>query len=264
MGMIVPMEFSKAIVRPPGASFADGLTMSRSQGRPDVHKALEQHAEYCEALRACGLELTVLPADERFPDGTFVEDTAVIASRVAVLTSPGAPTRLGEVPAVAAALRQFRPQLQQIEPPGSVDGGDICQAEEHFFIGVSARTNPAGAAQLAQILARHGYSSSLVDIRGRQHLLHLKSGLSYLGERRLVTAPGLPGTEAISAYQKVEVEATEAYAANCVRVNDVVLVAAGYPQLAARLGELDYAVRCVDMSEFRKMDGGLSCLSLRF
>jgi dimethylargininase len=254
--MIVSMEFSRAIVRLPGASFADGLTMSASQGRPDLHKALEQHAHYCQALRACGLELTVLAADEQFPDGTFVEDTAVIAARVAVLTRPGAPTRVGELAAVAAALRQFRPQLQQIDPPGSVDGGDICQAGNHFFIGVSARTNSAGAAQLAEILACHGYSSSLVDIRGQQQLLHLKSGLSYLGERRLVMVPGVPRTEAMSAYQSVEVDAAEAY--------DLVLLAAGYTQLAARLGELGYAVQVVDMSEFRKMDGGLSCLSLRF
>jgi dimethylargininase len=261
---MAPMEFSKAIARLPGTRFADGLTMSASQGRPDLRIALEQHADYCGALHDCGLELTILPADERFPDGTFVEDTAVIAPRVAVLTRPGAQSRVGEVPAVAVALRQFRQELAQIEPPGSVDGGDVCQAGNHFFIGVSARTNRAGAAQLVGILARHGYSSSLVDIRGRQNLLHLKSGLSYLGERRLLMAPGFAGTEAMSAYQRIEVDAAEAYAANCVRVNDHVLLAAGYPQLAARLGELGYAVRCVDMSEFRKMDGGLSCLSLRF
>ena len=242
----------------------DGLTTSASQGRPDIRKALVQHDEYCNALHACGVELTVLAPDERLPDGTFVEDTAVVAGRVAVATRPGAPSRLDEVSAVAAALRQFRPELEQIEAPGTVDGGDICQAEEHFLIGVSARTNEAGATQLAGILARHGYSASLLDIRGSRSLLHLKSGIAYLGERRFTVAADVARMDALAAYERVEVDAAEAYAANCIRVNDVVLVATGYPRLAARLDELGYVVRCIDVSEFRKMDGGLSCLSIRF
>jgi len=226
--------------------------------------ALEQHAAYCEALRSCGLELTVLEADEGHPDGTFVEDTAVVAGRVAVATRPGAPTRAGEVGAVAAALRQFRPHLESIEPPGTLDGGDVCQVEEHFMIGVSARTNEAGATQLAGLLARHGYSSSLVDIRNHRTLLHLKSGIAYLGERRYTASAEVPELEALLGYERIEVEEAEAYAANCVRVNDVVLLAAGYPRLAARLDRLGYVVRALEVSEFRKMDGGLSCLSVRF
>ena len=139
------MTFSRAIVRTPGQSFANGLTASAALGRPDIDLALAQHAAYCEALRRCGLEVTVLPPDERFPDGTFVEDTAVVAARTAVATRPGAPTRTGEVEVVAAALRHFRPALEQIQAPGTVDGGDVCQAEDHFLIGVSARTNEAAS-----------------------------------------------------------------------------------------------------------------------
>ncbi len=257
------MRFSTAIVRVPGLSYADGLTTS-AEGRPDIGRARAQHADYCKALRACGVQVTQLPADERFPDGTFVEDTAVIAERVAIITRPGAASREGEVPAVAAALRQFRPALEQIESPGSVDGGDICQAEEHFFIGISARTNQDGAAQLAAILARHGYTASLVDIRAHRSLLHLKSGITYLGERRFVIARDAPRPAGLAPYELIEVDTAEAYAANGIRVNDFVLVAAGFPRLAARLDELGYAVRCLEVSEFRKMDGGLSCLSLRF
>ena len=258
------MQFSDAIVRIPGLTFANGLTTSAAQGRPDIRKALEQHAAYCKALRACGLEVSVLAPDERYPDGTFVEDTAVVASRVAIATRPGAPTRAGEVSAVAAALRGFGRELEQIEAPGTVDGGDICQAEEHFLIGVSARTNEAGATQLAGILARHGYSTSFVDIRGHRTLLHLKSGMAYLGEGRFTVAADLPEIDALGAYERVAVDATEGYAANCVRVNDLVLVAAGFPRLADRLDKLGYGVRALEMSEFTKMDGGLSCLSIRF
>ena len=100
----------------------------------------------------------MLEADERFPDGTFVEDTAVVAERVAVASRPGAPTRAGEVSSVAAALARLRPELERIAAPGTLDGGDVCQVDEHFLIGVSARTNPSGAQQLADILRRHGRS----------------------------------------------------------------------------------------------------------
>ncbi len=256
------VQFATAIVRVPGLSYQNGLTTS-AEGRPDIRKARTQHADYCEALRGCGVQVTVLPADERFPDGTFVEDTAVIAARVAVMTRPGAPSRAGEVATLAAALRQFRPELEQIESPGTVDGGDVCQAVEHFFIGVSARTNEAGAEQLAGILVRHGYTVSLVDIRAHRSLLHLKSGMTYLGDRRFIVARDAPRPAELAAYELIEVDAAESYAANGIGVNDFVLVAAGFPRLAARLDELGYAVRCLDMSEFRKMDGGLSCLSLR-
>ena len=206
----------------------------------------------------------MLAADERHPDGTFVEDTAIVAARVAVATLPGAPTRAGEVSAVAAALRRFRPDLESIAAPGTLDGGDVCQVGEHFLIGVSERTNEIGAKQLAAILARHGYTSSLVDIRGHRTLLHLKSGIAYLGEHRFTVSADALGLEALPGYERIVADEAEAYAANCVRVNDVVLLAAGYPRLAARLGERGYTVLTLEVSEFQKMDGGLSCLSLRF
>ncbi len=256
------MHFSRAIVRIPGQSYIDGLT-TVDEGRPDFHTACAQHARYCQALRDCGLELTALPADEAQPDGTFVEDTAVIAGRAAIITRPGAASRRGEVAAVAAALRASLLVLGPVKAPGTLDGGDVCQADEHFFIGLSARTNEAGAAQLAAMLAQYGYTASTVDIRAHRTLLHLKSGMSYLGERRFVAQPGVPRAAAMAGYEFIETAADESYAANCVRVNDTVLVAEGYPLLAARLDELGYALRCIEMSEFRKMDGGLSCLSLR-
>jgi len=238
--------------------------MSGSQSGPDLRIALEQHAAYCRALAGCGLGVTVMAADAGHPDGTFVEDTFVIAERVAIATRPGARTRSGEVASVAAAMRSFRPQLAQIEPPGTVDGGDICQVDNHFLIGLSARTNEAGAAQLAAILASHEYTASTIDIRNHPSLLHLKSGISYLGEHRFLLAPGFPPFRELAGYEKIEVAAGEAYAANSVRVNDDVFVAAGFPRLAGALHKLGYRIRLLYMTEFAKMDGGLSCLSLRF
>lgn len=256
------MQFANAIVRLPGRSFCQAL--SSSGGRPDIATALEQHSAYRNALIECGLEVSTLPADELHPDGTFVEDTFVIAGRVAIATRPGADTRRGEVGAVAAALARFRQNCEHIEPPGTLDGGDICQVDEHFLIGLSARSNQAGAAQLAAILARHGYSSSIIDIRGCASLLHLKSGITYLGERRFLVAAGFPAVEQIAEGDRIEVCSAEAYAANAVRVNDNLLIAAGFPRLADSLCNLPYRIYPLEMSEFAKMDGGLSCLSLRF
>ena len=158
----------------------------------------------------------------------------------------------------------MRPRLERIEAPGTVDGGDICQVDDHFLVGLSARTNEAGAAQLAAILARHQYTSSTLDIRHHPSLLHLKSGIAYLGERRFLVAPGFPPIAGLARCDMIQVAVDEVYAANAVRVNDQVLIAAGFPILARSLERLRYRVRCLDMSEFAKMDGGLSCLSLRF
>jgi dimethylargininase len=257
------MRFTKAIVRLPGENFSQGLTMSESPSGPDFRKALEQHAAYCRSLAACGVEVSVMCADDDHPDGTFVEDTFVIAEKVAIATRPGASTRRGEVESVANAVRAVRPRLERIEAPGTLDGGDVCQVDDHFLIGLSARTNEAGAAQLSAILARYQYTSSTLDIRQHPSLLHLKSGMAYLGERRFLMAPGFPQTGVLAHCELIEVAAGETYAANAVRVNDEVLIASGFPALAGTLEKLQYRVRSLDMSEFAKMDGGLSCLSLR-
>jgi dimethylargininase len=240
-------------------------------GAPNHASALKQHAAYCAALEQCGLTLTRLEADERYPDSTFVEDTAVILGAVsnrrtsgAILTRPGASSRAGEVASIAAVLSRFGPELSSIEEPGTLDGGDVCEAENHFFIGVSERTNDAGAEQLAKLLAFYGYTSSVVDIRGVKNILHLKSGLSHLGNNRLAVIDALADHKAFRGYDLVRVAAGEQYAANCVRVNGYVLVAAGYPEFARTLQGLGYQTLSVEMSEFQKMDGGLSCLSLRF
>ncbi|HEY2780491.1 MAG TPA: arginine deiminase family protein [Steroidobacteraceae bacterium] len=205
-----------------------------------------------------------MDADLQYPDGTFVEDTCVIAEGVAIATRPGAKSRTGEVASVAATLRRFRPRLEQIEAPGTVDGGDICQADQHFLIGLSARTNEAGAAQLTAILESHHFSVSMVDIRDHASLLHLKSGIAYLGERRFLVVEGFPSIDAIADAERIEVAHREAYAANCIRVNDHVLIAAGFAGVEAALKRLGFRVLALEMSEFAKMDGGLSCLSLRF
>jgi dimethylargininase len=253
--------FTEAIVRIPGSNFAQGLTTVQ-MGAPRFERVLAQHAEYCEALRGCGLRVTTLEADLDHPDSTFVEDTAVVTARSAMLTRPGARSREGEAAAMRPVLRRFFPTLKEIEAPGTLDGGDICEAGNHFFLGVSQRTNEEGARQLAAHLARDGNTSGVVDVRGIQSILHLKSGVSYIGENTLVVIEEMAGM--FSGYERIVVAREESYAANCVRVNDRVLVAAGYPRLVGELRERGFSSLELDMSEFQKMDGGLSCLSLRF
>lgn len=253
----------RAIVRPPGSSFRDALT-TVDLGTPDLDEARAQHEAYCAALGRCGVELIRLPEDDRHPDSTFVEDTAVLVNGRAVLTRPGAPSRADEVEAIRPALARFLPTLGAIEEPGTLDGGDVCETDQRFLIGISRRTNEEGARQLAAILAREGFAASFVDIRAMDEILHLKSGIGYAGEGRMLAIAALCGHEALRGFEIIRVPDAEAYAANAVRVNDRILIAAGSPRTEAALASLDYDVLPLDVSEFQKMDGGLSCLSLRF
>lgn len=259
----------RAIVRPPARNFAEGLTTC-GHGVPVYEIALEQHEVYCQALQRCGLTLTRLEADPHYPDSTFVEDTAVLTEHRAIISRPGAPSRVGETDEMRHVLAQFYSEVREIVEPGTLDGGDVCQAgvnSDHFFIGISERTNEEGARQLGRLLDDVGYTHAFVNIRHvsrAKGLLHLKSGLACLGDGRLVVIEELAKQESFRGFDLIPVAIGEEYAANCVRVNDHVLLAAGYPVFAEKLSRLGYKTLSLDMSEFQKMDGGLSCLSLRF
>jgi len=257
------VELTRAIVRPPATTFAAGLT-SADLGTPDLAKAIEQHERYCTALEACGLILIRLPPDADFPDSTFVEDTAVVGKDWAILACPGAASRSGEVARIEPLLRETFAHVEAISSPGTVDGGDVCHANGHFFIGVSERTNAEGASQLARLLGSLGHSATAVDLHNVPGMLHLKSGLSYLGDNRLALIDTLADREEFRGFELVRVHPHERYAANCVRINDRILMAAGHPRLESTLTSLGYSVIALEMSEFRKMDGALTCLSLRF
>jgi len=256
------VRFTRALVRRPSRNLADGLTQAQL-GAPSIGVALAQHDRYCEELARCGLELTRLPVDARYPDATFVEDAAIITRRGAVVMRPGAVSRQGEVDSVREALADLAPILGTIEAPGCVDGGDICEASGRYLIGLSGRTNEAGAAQLAGILERAGYEAATVDVRGIPGLLNLKGGLASLDGGVLVAVEALAGRSELRGFDVVRVEAGESYAANCLSINGRVLLARGFPRLESALTKLGRDVVTLEMSEFRKMDGGLSCLSLR-
>ena len=255
--------FTRAIVRAPGENFSAGLT-TQDQGVPDYPRTLAQHEAYCQALESCGLALTRLPIDLDHPDSTFVEDTAILVPGAAILTRPGAVSRAGEVDRIRPALLAEFQRHYAIEAPGCVDGGDICEAGSVVFIGHSKRTNAEGARQLAGFLAQEGFEARIVDIRRLDSILHLKSGIAALDGNTLVLIEELAGHPAFQGFRHLRVPAGEEYAANCVQIRDRVFLPAGYPGIEAQLRELGYQPLLLDMSEFRKMDGGLSCLSLRF
>ena len=254
------MNFSRAIVRKPGTSFIDGITTA-NLGVPDHEKAIQQHVAYVNALMQCGLEVDVLEANEDYPDSVFVEDTALLTPECAIITNPGAPSRKGEVVDIEHAVRKYYTHVERIMPPGTVDAGDILMVGNHFYIGISGRTNEAGAAQVIAILREYGMSGSTIQMT---YGLHLKSSLAYLGYNTLVVSGDLMLHHELEKFEVIEVPEEESYAANCVRINDTVLMPTGFAVTKERISSAGYNIIETDVSEFRKLDGGISCLSLRF
>jgi len=156
--------FSKAIVKTPCRAMVNGIN-SANAGKPDYQKALAQHADYIEALKECGLQVTVLPADENFPDSTFIEDTALMTPHCAILTNPGAPTRTLETQSILPVISEFYAKAEVIEAPGTVEGGDIMMVGDHYYIGLSERTNREGAEQMIAILKKYGMRGSVVNLK---------------------------------------------------------------------------------------------------
>lgn len=250
--------FSHAITRVPGPDYPQGLTTS-TLSTPDMALTLAQHAAYVDCLESLGVEVTVLPPAPGFPDACFVEDTAVVVREVAVITRPGAPSRAGETASMEAPLAALRP-LARIEAPGTLDGGDILQVGKRFFIGVSDRTNAEGARQLAAILAAHGYESSVIEVAAG---LHLKSSLNFVGNNTMLVTADFAGHPAIAGFDQIVCPAGEEYAANTLLMNGTLIMPTGYARTRTLLEPLGLPIVELDTSEYRKMDGGLTCLSLR-
>lgn len=252
--------FSHAIARKPCENFARGLTTTVSSEPADYGLMLKQHEAYLAALSAAGLEVIVLDPQPDYPDAHFVEDTAVVAAAVAVITIPGADARQGEEESIIPVLADFR-KIERIRAPGTVDGGDVLQVGNHFFIGISQRTNPAGAEQLGQILQRYGHTWTTVPVGAG---LHFKSSVNYVGRNTLLVTPDFAGKEQLKRYDQIVLDRAETYAANTLLVNEHLLIPAGYPKTQQQLERLGLKMVELEISEVRKMDGGLTCMSLRF
>jgi dimethylargininase len=251
--------YSHAIVRKPGTDFAEGITAS-NLGNPDYSSMLHQHTAYTQTLRKLGLHVDILEPLPGFPDAYFVEDPAVVLPEVAVLTFPGAKARQGEQDAIEALLSRYLP-IERINPPGTLDGGDVMMADRLFYIGLSKRTNPEGAAQFGRILEKYGFTWQTVRVTVG---LHLKSSVNYVGNGTLLVTSEFAGMAEFEPYQKILIDEDESYASNTLWINDTLLTPRGFPKSLAKLQKLGLPIIELEMSEARKMDGGLSCMSLRF
>ena len=252
--------FTHAIARKPGPNFAQGITTAVNEEPPNYETLVNQHEAYITALQSIGLEVLLLDALPDHPDAYFVEDTAVVAAEVAVITIPGADARKGEENTIAPVLAKFR-KIEEIRPPGTVDGGDVLQVGKHFFIGVSERTNHEGADQLSRILSSYDYTYTIVAV-GQG--LHFKSSVNYVGNNTLLITEDFAGNTQLKEYDTIVVNNEESYAANTLFVNDHLLVPSGYPDTRQKLEAQVFKIIELDTSEVRKMDGGLTCMSLRF
>lgn len=260
MSRLLP-PFTRALMRRPAANFAEGLTTSSHLGAPDLALALRQYEAYVQALRDCGLIVTVAPADDRFPDGHFVEDPFVIFRDLAFHCRSGAPSRRDE----GESLKPYLAPQRIIEPPPAarLDGGDVLFCADRVLVGIGERSNRAGFEALRAALKslQRDIRVDPVPFRGG---LHLKSGLTELAPNVLIRDPALRTEYDLTWAKVIDLPAAEGYAADVMPVNDTVFIAANCPRATEAAARHCAQVAALDLSEFVKMDGGLTCLSLRY
>lgn len=254
-------KFTHAFTRQPGASIASGLR-AEDAGDPDATRFLAAHGNYVEALRATGASVAVAPPLEAYPDSVFVEDPALCIMGKAIILRPGAESRFGERDHARAALSEIMGAANIIDLPegGIVDGGDILVTETEVLVGLSARTDQAGVDLLRPVV--EGLGLSLRILKTPPHILHFKTGCAILDSETIFTVADL--ADCFAGYRTLICPAGEEPAANLIRFNDKVFCAAGFPKTLSLLTEAGYDVVTMDVSEAAKVDGGLSCMSLRF
>lgn len=226
----------------------------------DLDTIRAQHDNYVESLRRVGCHVVSLPAEPDLPDSMFIEDIAVVADEVAVLTRPGAPSRAGETSAVAAALKPYR-SLSAIEPPGTIDGGDVLRIGRTFYVGMSTRTNREGASQLRKFVSPFGYRVIEVEVTG---CLHLKSAVTQCAENAILMNPQRVDAKHFASLQIIEVDPSEPDAANCLWECGTLFFPAAFPLTRARLEAANLRCHTLDVSEIAKAEGALTCCSITF
>ena len=255
------VRFNRAIVRIPARWVVDGLR-ANDRGNPTYDGVKAEHDAYIAALEAAGIEVTILPALEDFPDSMFVEDPALTFPEGAILLRPGAPSRAGEAQEIAPTLRELFEIVLDLPSPGFADGGDVLVTPNSVMIGLSSRTDRPGAEALIACLSKFGRKSEIVDTP--DGVLHLKTACSLLDEETIFCTPQLAESAVFRDFKQLITPTGEEAAANALRVNDVVLVGSDFPRTIEMLNRLDYKVAPVPTSEIGKIDAGLSCMSLRW
>lgn len=254
-------RFSHAITRKPGRSITGGLR-AVDIGAPDLALMLAHHAAYVAALRATGATVIELDAAENFPDSIFVEDTALCLREGAVVMRPGAPSRLGEAAEMAPHLRTLYGEVVEIMGPGFIEGGDILVTDREILVGRSARTDAAGIAELTTLVAPWGHN--VREVFTPPGVLHFKTDCSLLDGETILSTKRLAASGCFEGYRVIHTAPGEEAAANSIRFNDVVIMPAGFPETREAIDAAGFSVVEIGNSECAKLDGGMSCLSLRF
>ncbi|MFQ5637665.1 MAG: dimethylarginine dimethylaminohydrolase family protein [bacterium] len=226
----------------------------------DYEKGVRQHQAYCALLEKCGVEVVYLTSNSDYPDATFVEDTAIVFDEIAIIASMGAASRRKEVAAIERELSQYR-KIVHIEPPATLEGGDVVCLGSTVFVGLTKRTNEAGIKALKKLIQRYDYEVVPVHL---EHCLHLKSACTALSDRSLLVNPEWVDITPFAEFNVITIAENEPWAANAIRINDTVCLHSLFPETAQHILDLDFKVETVDISEFLKAEGGMSCLSLRF
>ena len=249
-----------ALTREPARALDACELTYRERVPVDAAAAAAQHRGYCEALAACGARVVTLPAVDELPDSVFVEDTAVVLGEVAVLTRPGVESRRGEGSLIEPEVARLR-SVVRVEAPATLEGGDVLRLGRRLYVGLSPRTNAEGAEALRRFAAPYGYQVVTVEPRG---CLHLKTGCSGLDEETVLVNPEWIDASVFRGLEVVAVDASEPWAANVLHVGNSVCVSTAFPRTAEMLARRGYDVRAVEVSEFAKAEGGLTCMSLLF
>ena len=253
--------YTNMIVRTPSKSMVKGLRRDFA-GDPDYDLALKQHQAYIDALESLGVIVDVLPPLEDYPDACFVEDVATVTEKMAIVTNPGAESRRGEKEHIVEALKKYYPEDKiHYITEGYVEGGDIVRVDDHFYLGDTERSNEAGRKQFIEIVEQYGFTGSVEPTTSG---LHIGCDMMYIQNNNLVITGDLLNNPVFDKYNKVIVSKEEAYAANVAWINGTVLMAQGYPNLEKSIKDLGYDVISLNNSEFKKIDGSITCLSLRF
>jgi dimethylargininase len=226
----------------------------------DYRLAVEQHSRYVDALRSEGIKVVELSVNLEFPDACFIEDTAVVVDELAVMTRPGAASRVREVDGIRPELAQYR-RIVHIEGPATLEGGDVLRINKRVFVGRSSRTNGEGIRALESFLAPYGYEVVAVTVRD---CLHLKSACTAIDDRTLLVNPNWVDLDPFNGYEILSVVDDEPLAANALRVGEAIYMAAAFPRTAGRVEALGLTVKTLDNSEFLKAEAGLTCSSIIF
>jgi dimethylargininase len=254
-------HFNSVIVREPSRSVVNGLRAD-DRGNPTYEGVKAEHDAYIAAMRAAGVEVTILPALEAFPDSVFVEDPAVVFTEGAILLRPGAASRVDETKEITPTLRAMFENVLDLPNPGFADGGDVLTTPKSVMIGLSARTDKTGAEALAACIDKLGRKAEIVATP--EGVLHFKTDCSLLDEESILSTARLARSGVFKDFKQIIIPEGEEPAANALRVNDVVMVGSDFPRTIEMLDKLGYKVVPMKTTEIGKIDAGLSCMSLRW